>query len=454
MKLNKIFYVLLSIGLLTSCESQLEINPTDNIPGELAFGSEANISGILVGTYEEAGQSATYGGRLQLMTNMLGATTESFWLGTFIQPRQAFTKQLLVDNSFVAGIWFNAYETINQANLVIDNLATVTSSTEESNRIEGEAKFLRALNYFDLVRNFGSPFVAGQANTQLGVPLRITGIIDYSVRSEISRNTVDQVYAQVISDANDAYSLLPANNSFYADKYAAKALLARVYFQQGNYPAARDAAHDVLQNSGHSLTPTYAEAFNNDVDSDEDIFTFQVTSQTGTNQLVNHYASELDGGRGGDVRIEPAYLNLFTDPNDQRRNFTYINPANNRRLTLKFTNQFGNLIIFRIGEMHLIRAEGNFRLNTVIGLPPLTEINALRGRSTAAPLVAPLTLASFAAERNLELAFEQGFILHDAKRTQTSIGSRAWNANELVFPIPENEMDTNPLMVQNAGYTD
>lgn len=452
MKLNKIFFVLLSIGLLTSCENQLEVNPTDNIPGELAFASEANISGILVGTYEEAGQAATYGGRLQLMTNMLGATNESFWLGTFIQPREAFTKRLLVDNTFIEGIWANAYETINQANLVLDNIATVTSSTEEANRIEGEAKFLRALNYFDLVRNFGAPYVAGQANTQLGVPLRLTGIVDYSVRAEIARNTVDQVYAQVLSDANDAYDLLPETNSFYADKYAAQALLARVYFQQGNYAAARDAAHDVLQNSGHSLTPTYAEAFNNDVDSDEDIFAFQVTSQTGTNQLINHYASEADGGRGGDVRVEPAYLSLFTDPNDQRGNFTYINPANSRRLTLKYTNQFGNLTIFRTGEMHLIRAESNFRLNTAIGLAPLVEINALRNRSTAAPLVGPLTLASFAAERKLELAFEQGFILHDAKRTQTSIGSLAWNANELVFPIPQTEMDTNPLMVQNAGY--
>jgi hypothetical protein len=452
MKLYKIFFVLLSIGLLTSCENELEVNPTDNIPGELAFGSEANISGILVGAYEEAGQAATYGGRLQLMTNMLGATDESFWRGTFIEPRQAFTKQLLLDNGFIDGIWANAYETINQTNLVIDNIATVTSSEEEKNRIEGEAKFLRALNYFDLVRNFGAPYVSGQANTQAGVPLRLIGIVDYSTRSEIARSTVDEVYAQVIIDATDAYDLLPESNTFYADKYAAQALLARVYFQQGNYPAARDAAHDVLENSGHSLTATYAEAFNNDVDSDEDIFTFQVTSQTGTNELVIHYASELDGGRGGDVRIEPAYLNLFTDPNDQRGNFTYINPANSIRLTLKYTNQFGNLIIFRIGEMHLIRAESNFRAGTTIGLPPLTEINALRNRSTAAPLLL-LTLNSFALERKLELAFEQGFILHDAKRTQTSIGSLAWNANELVFPIPQTEMDTNPLMVQNAGYT-
>ena len=453
MKLYKIFYLLLSIGLLTSCENQLEINPTDNIPGQLAFGSEANISGILVGTYEEAGQADTYGGGLQLMTNMLGATNESFWLGTFIQPREAFTKRLLVDNVFIEGVWSNAYETINQANLVIDNLTTVISSNGEKNRIEGEAKFLRALNYFDLVRNFGAPYALGQANSQLAVPLRKTGIVDYSTRSEIVRSTVDEVYTQVINDANEAYSLLPENNSFYADKYAAKALLARVYFQQGNYAAARDAAHDVIQNSGHSLTASYAEAFNNDVDSDEDIFTFQVTSQTGTNQLINHYASEADGGRGGDIRIEQAYLNLFTDPNDQRGKFTYINPANSRRLTLKYTNQFGNLTVFRIGEMHLIRAESNFRENTSIGLAPLTEINVLRQRSTASSLEAPLSLNLFATERKLELAFEQGFILHDAKRTRTSIGALAWNANELVFPIPQTEMDTNPLMVQNVGYT-
>lgn len=451
MKLYKLLYVFSVFLLITSCEKELEINPTDNLPGELAFTSEANIAAILVGTYDEAGQAATYGGRLQMMVDLLGTSNQVFWGGTFLDPRQAFTKDVLVDNGFVDGIWSNSYETINQANLVIDNLETVTSSTEEKDRIEGEAKFLRALNYFDLVRNFGASYIPGQTNSQLGVPLRLSGIVDYSANQEAARNTVEEVYAQVISDATDAYNLLPDANSFYADKYAAQALLARVYFQQGNYTDARDAANDVLVNSGHSLTSTYASAFNNDVDSSEDIFTFQVTSQTGTNQLITHYSSEADGGRGGDITIEDAYLALFDDPTEERANFTYINPANDRRLTLKYTNQFGNIIVFRTAEMHLIRLESNFRLGTSVGLAPLTEINALRARSGALPLLGPLTLDLIFNERQLELAFE-GFILHDVKRTQRSINGIAWDDTSLVFPIPQSEIDTNPLMVQNQGY--
>ncbi|MET6990079.1 RagB/SusD family nutrient uptake outer membrane protein [Sediminicola arcticus] len=451
MKIYKITYVFSILLLLIGCENELEINPTNNLPGELAFSSEANIAAILVGTYDEAGQAATYGGDLQIFTDLLGTSDQTFWSGTFQAFRQAFQKNVFVDNGFVDDIWSNAYETINQANLVLDNLETVTSSPEEKDRIEGEAKFLRALNYLDLVRNFATPYVAGQVNAQPGVPLRLVGIVDYAQTQEIARSSVDEIYNQVIIDATDAYNLLPSANGFYADKYAAQALLARTFFQQGDYAAARDAASDVLLNSGHSLTSGFAGAFNNDVDSSEDIFAFQVTSQTGSHDLTNHYASEGDGGRGGDIVIEDAYLTLFDDPNDERGNFTYINPDNDRRLTLKYTNQFANISIFRVAEMHLIRLESNFRLSSSLGLAPLTEINALRARSSAAPLIGPLTLDLIFNERQLELAFE-GFILNDSKRTQRSVGSIAWDDTSLVLPIPQSEMDTNPLMVQNQGY--
>lgn len=451
MKIYKITYVFSIFLLLIGCENELEINPTNNLPGELAFSSEANIAAILVGTYDEAGQAATYGGDLQIFTDLLGTSDQTFWSGTFQAFRQAFQKNVFVDNGFVDDIWSNAYETINQANLVLDNLEIVTSSPDEKDRIEGEAKFLRALNYLDLVRNFSSPYIAGQANTQPGVPLRLVGIVDYAQTQEIARSSVDEIYNQVIIDATDAYNLLPSSNGFYADKYAAQALLARTFFQQGDYAAARDAANDVLLNSGHSLTSDFAGAFNNDVDSSEDIFAFQVTSQTGSHDLTNHYASEGDGGRGGDIVIEDAYLALFDDPNDERGNFTYINPDNDRRLTLKYTNQFANISIFRVAEMHLIRLESNFRLGSNVGLAPLTEINALRARSSAAPLLGPLTLDLIFNERQLELAFE-GFILNDSKRAQRSVGSIAWDDNSLVLPIPQSEMDTNPLMVQNPGY--
>jgi hypothetical protein len=61
----------------------------------------------------------------------------------------------------------------------------------------------------------------------------------------------------------------------------------------------------------------------------KDVFAIQITKQTGDNQATNHYASEDNGGRGGDIEIRNNYLNKFTDPNDERRNFNYLNPANN-----------------------------------------------------------------------------------------------------------------------------
>lgn len=451
MKTLKLLYFAILTLFIVSCENELNIEPTQSISVEAALSSEENISNILIGAYEEAGQAATFGGDTHVITDLLGNTNQVSWGGTYAVMREFFTKNMLTTNSYVEGNWNNNYEVINEVNIVLDNLDIVTSSTDNSDRIEGEAKFLRALSYFDLIRNFALPYEAGQTNSQLGVPIRLVGVVDYSVDLSIARNTVEEVYTQIMNDLNDAYNLLPASNDFFADKYAAKALLARVYLQQGNYPDARDAANEVLSNSGHSLMSTFAGAFNNDTDSDEDIFTFQVTGQGGDNDFIIFYASQSNGGRGGDISIEPGYTNLFDAPaQDVRASFNYVSPDNGFNLTSKYTNEFGNVPTFRIAEMHLIRTEANFREGTSVGLDPLVEINALRARSMAPPLGA-LTLDLILNERQLELGFE-GFLLHDLKRTGRSVGSLSYNDNKLVFPIPQAEMDTNPLMVQNTGY--
>lgn len=450
MKKIYIFSLFLALAIM-SCENELDIEPAQSLSVEVALSSESNISNILIGAYEEAGQVATFGGRTHLIADLLGSTNEVSWNGTFLDPRQFFSKSILVDNGFSSNHWANSYEVINQVNLVIDNLDIITSSVVERDRIEGEAKFLRALSYFDLVRLFALPYQRGGNNTQLGVPLRLTGITDYSDSKalEIARSSVEDTYTQILSDITDAEAKLPNTNSFFADKFAVLALKARVYFQQGDYANARDAANEVLTSSGHSLTPAFEEAFNNDVDSQEDVFTFQVTSQTGANSLITFYASEANGGRGDDITVEAGYLALFDDPaNDERASFTYID--NGSRLTSKYTNQFGNVPVFRIAEMHLIRAESNFREGTAVGLEPLVEINALRFRSNAAALTT-LTNDVFFNERQLELAFE-GHLVHDYKRTQKSIGGIPFDSDILVLPIPQQETDTNSLMVQNPGY--
>lgn len=446
MKFKYILIVFLG-SLLVACEDRLEIEPAQSIAGEKAVSTSANVENVLIGAYDEMGQAGSYGGRIQIMSDLLGNGFITNWTGTWIQPRQMKQKNVLATNSFVSGFWDNSYESINQLNLVLDNLNVFSSDEAEARqRIEGEAKFLRGLAYFDLVRMFGS-------GTD-GVPLRLTGISDYSQDLSIERSDVSSIYAQVIADLNSAYDLLPESNDVFADKYSAKALLARVYLQLGDMTAARDAADDVIANSGHALAATFAGAFNNDVDSPEDVFAFQVTSQTGTNQLNNQYADEGNGGRGGDIVVTDGYVALFADAADQRASFFYASGQSGERLTSKFVNQFANLSLIRLAEMYLIRAETNLALGTSVGADPLADLNTVRARSGASELT-EISQDAIMLERVLELAFE-GFAVHDLVRTQGSVteGDQTFNFDspKLTLPIPQSEMDTNPKMTQNPTY--
>jgi hypothetical protein len=449
-KTVKLLSALLLFAVALSCESELELEPRQSVSPSSALETEGGLLGLLVGTYAEIGQlGRSYGGQTQVTSDLLGNNNQVSWNGTFLAPGEFFDKAVLIDNGFVSVTWANHYQTINQANLVIDNQAVIADAGLKS-QSDGEAKFLRAISYFDLVKLWAQQYDANGNNAQLGVPLRTVGKSEFTLEdSQIERSSVEEVYALIINDLTDAYNQLPPSNGIFADKYAAQALLARVYLQQGNYAAARDAANDVLLNSGHSLASNFAGAFNNDSDGTEDIFALQVTSQDGTNALITYYASQANGGRGFDIAIEQGYLDLFDDPsNDQRASFSY--PQSGFMLTSKYTNQFANVPILRIGEMHLIRAESNFRLNTAVGLDPLTEINALRGRSGASAL-SSLTLDLILNERQLELAFE-GHLLFDFKRTDRNIGTLDPNAENLVMPIPQSETNINLIITQNPSY--
>jgi hypothetical protein len=109
----------------------------------------------------------------------------------------------------------------------------------------------------------------------------------------------------------------------------------------------------------------------------------------------------------------------------------------------------------RLAEMHLIRAEANVRTGGSVGDTPLNDINAIRARVGLAALPS-VDLAAVLKERKLELAFE-GHLFNDLKRTQGTTSSAtnatiAWNADALVFPIPDRECKVNDTLTQNAGY--
>ena len=430
----------LCLIFLLSCDDKLNVEPTLSISDEAALSSASSVHKLLIGTYQIDGNAFSHGGYLQIFSDLLGADQEVTWNGTFTEPREALTKEMQANNGLIGAVWTNTYKVISQSNLVLGHLDVFTDDAEKA-LVEGEARFLRALNYFELVRLYG--------NDTKGVPLRLDPITDFGGDLTISRASTSAVYAAILEDLSAAISLLPDDNDVYADRFAALALLARVQLYLGHYTEARDAADDVITNSGKSLSSSFADAFNHDEDGDEDLYAMQVTSQSGENQMIQMYASEDNGGRGGDISINQAYLDFFDDPADERASFFYENPKGDR-LTGKYTNQFGNVPLFRLAEMILIRAECNQRLGTSIGASPSDDINALRQRSSAA-LLADASLNDILLERQRELAFE-GFGIYDIKRTQASVAGFPYDSPKLVMPIPQGEMDTNSLMEQNEGY--
>lgn len=432
-----------------SCDDNLDLAPEQDLAPETATSTPRGIQSLLLGVYDLAGADLFMGGDLQLAAELLPNDGELAWRGTFSQPAEFNRKQMTTQNTFVRDYWIQGYAVTNQANLILENLEVITDSADLA-RTEGEAKFLRGIALFELVRMYGLQYEAGQQNSQPGVPIVLESVTDPRQITFPPRSTVEEVYTQIISDLQQAVDLLPEDNNEFADKYSAQALLARVFLQQGNYAAARDAADDVINNSGHTLAGSFEDAFNNDGDSVEDVFAWQITSQDGINDLNLFWSTRDFGGRSstGDVTIEDPYFDLFNDANDERGTFFYA--GNGTTLTLKWQSQFANIPYIRLAEMHLIRAEANFTEGSSVGASPQEDINALRARSNASPL-GGLSLQDILDERKRELGFE-GFILHDLRRTASNIAGLPYNANSLVMPIPQREMDANPNLQQNPGY--
>lgn len=454
--INNIIFACMFLMALSSCKKALDINPVDTIEQKNALLTSKDVEGALVGAYSDLGSRNFFGGRSFLITDFLANTDAIEWFGTYEELTQAINKQLLKTNTFVDNVWAAGYTAINDANNVIAALDKVEPA--KKNRVEGEAKFIRGSAYFELVRVFAKAYNDGTPSTNLGVPIVLTPTNLISEANYVSRATVAAVYNQAIADLTDAEAKLPATNGFFATKSAAAAMLARLYLQMGNYSAAGTAANRVITSGNYQLTDTYLGAFPKMPESGrpakpgdnstEDVFAMQVTTLTGFNGFNEFYGSSTFGGRG-DAVISQDWIDETYAPDDDRINAFY---DDDDMFTAKFGNQFGNVPVIRLAEMYLIRAESNARLAPAApigGITPLQDLTTVRDRAGLTTTTA--TLADILNERKLEFAFE-GFSLHDAKRTQTNIGSLSWNSTRLVFPIPQREIDANTKLVQNPGY--
>lgn len=431
----------------TACDKLLELEPYQNISEELALNSDANVKSVLKGAYTQFDDPSIYGGCILRNAELLGGDNECLWVGTYGGPRQIFNKQMNSSNEDATSQWIDSYEVINIANNVLNALDVVVP--DDRDRVEGEALFLRALMYFDLVRFYAQQYQAGSAGSQLGVPIVLTPTRGIDESSFVSRGSVEEVYNQVISDLIAAASKLPEENEVYASKGAAYALLARVYLQKYDYAKARDVADAVISSGLYSLQPTYADVFNNNDNTTEDIFATQITSQDRFSAMTEYFSVPEYGGRDGDIEILEGHLNLYS-PGDERRDLFFLGNGGIR--SGKWNNLYGVVNLFRLAEMYLIRAECNIRLSTSVGATPLDDFNAVHTRAGLSPATT-VTLDDVLFERRLELSFE-GFRIHDQRRLHENIAAYPYDDPKLVFPIPFRETEANPNLKnqQNPGY--
>ena len=453
--LNYILSAALITLLFTACEKRLDILPYQSINSDQALGTESDVNVTLIGAYDGAQSAATYGGDIMVLNDLIGNNANINFTGTFAGLTDAYQTLMTSNNSFAASTWIGAYNTINRCNNVLSALDKVTSSPAKKASVEGQALFIRASMYFELVRLYAKAIGDGDAASNPGVPLVLNKTVSISNADYIPRASVKAVYDQVVADLTKAETLLPASNTIYATKWAAAAQLSRVHLMLKNYAAAGDAANRVIAGSGKTLNPDFTKLWftfinNGGANPAEYIFAMTVTAQDGTNSLNTYFGRNVGiAGTAGrsDCKIKAAHIALY-ETGDIRKTYFALSGGNN--YTRKHLDRYGNVPIIRLAEMYLTRAEANFRNNTAVGAAPLSDINSIRTR-VGLPALSSLTLDAITKERYLELAFE-GHNLHEAKRLQKSVGANNWNSPKLILPIPQREMDVNKSLVQNEGY--
>jgi tetratricopeptide (TPR) repeat protein len=452
-------FACIAVGMIAiGCEKKLDVQPYQTLSEDKALLTESDVSGTLVGAYDAASNAAAYGGDMMILNDLIANKTNIAFRGTFAPLNDAYNTIMTANNSFAAATWSSAYNTINVANNVLENTSKVTSSATRKNSVEGQALFLRASMYFELLKLYAKPFNDGNPATNLGVPLVLTATKAPIKESDyVARATVKAVYDQVVADLIKAESLMPSTNTKFATKWAAAAQLSRVYLMLGNYTEAAAAANRVIAGSGKTMTPEFKNNWFTyinfgGVTPNEYIFYIKVTNQDGANSFNTYYGAPLGAFPGSagrrDMRIQNAHLNIY-EAADLRRAF-FTGTSGTTRYTLKHLDRFGDVPVIRLAEMYLTRAEANFRQGTTVGATPLFDVNLIRKRAGLADLTA-VTLNAILNERAAELALE-GNNLFESQRLRRNIGTTAWNSPKLIMPIPQREMDVNKQLVQNPGY--
>ena len=478
---------------LAGCDKFLQPNPTDVLAPENFYRSAADAVSAVNAVYAQTPWTYFFYWYESDVASDDILATSNFGADGHQLASYTFDPTLWSIND----LWTNAYITINRANIVLDRVPPIVMDVTERNRVLGEAHYLRALMYFELVRMFGD------------VPL-----IEHEAKSvadaQIPRSPASDVYALIASDLQTAMTDLPASYSGAdlgrATSGAATSLLAKVYLNQNDYNNAAKYAGQVMSSGRYSLNARWLDNFkiSDEFVNPESIFEINYGAPedtpgvAGSVQTLFSLPSGFPGGDAYGLMLVNPQLTALYAANDQRGNgATYMTSpytdANGRTATwgvpngaafhkwLDETNtkdmtarswqqQPNNWIIQRYADVLLIYAEAVNSGGTATNGTAEAALNLVRARA-GIPVVGGLGASaltdSVRVERRREFAFEgqRWFDLSRwgvldavvrAKTTQMQTlqpgETQIHGVTSNLYPIPIGQINSNSQLTQNPGW--
>lgn len=476
----------------TGCSDDfLDKSPRNTVDPETEITDNVAVA-MANACYRTLQSSNMYNQRLWTLDIVAGNSIVGAGGGTDgLETIQASNFTTLSDNGMALYMWRSPWVGIGQCNILINGIEqTGYEPGSVKERCLGEALFLRSHYYYVLVRLYG------------GVPLRLKPF-NPGESAEIARSSVDDVYAQIISDCTRAAEMLPAKADYADDekgracKDAALTQLADIYLTRGDYAMAEQMCSEV-EALGYDLSQCrYEDNFDARINNGpESIFEVQFSGNTeydfwGNNPQSN-WLSTFMGPRNSDFVAGSYGWNQPTEEfmsqyeeGDLRKNLTvlyegcpdfdgkqykasYSNTGYNVRKFLvpksvspEYNTSMQNFVVWRFADVLLMKAEAlNEQGRTQQAYAPLNAVRQRAGLPSVAGLSQAELREKIIHERRIELAFE-GHRWFDMIRLDGgqyavdflhSIGKTRATRNRLLFPIPQTEMDANSLMTQNPDY--
>jgi len=476
MKYTKYYFMLIAFGLvLSSCEDEfLNPTPTSSVVANDFFSSDAELlTGVyamydgLQGVNENTQTNwADFNRGIQfeyLVTEMRSDNTRSF---TTEGSKADFHRYLVnANNVEVEDYYASMYEIIFRANSVLNFIDVADPANV--NAYTGEAQYLRAYAYFNLVRLFGA------------VPL-VTTTVNPGDDVVFMRVPVERVYEQIVADLNAAVSLLSNGGpKSRASKGAAQALLAKVYLSQPspNYTGAQMLCEDIMNSGEYALMSNFDDVFYSELN-DELIFVVEfLAGNADESQSFSSEFNFLTGRQDGLNIPEAGLLADLETYGGSRTQFSVAQASNNEFECAKYfpdgfdesesygpnSRSAGNdWIVLRYADVLLMHAEAVLAgAQSTNSSNALESVNMVRARAGLDDITGTLTAADLLLERRVELAFENHrfFDLIRFGVATSVITEYAaeegydFNVNQLLLPIPAREVNlSRGVMSQNPGY--